>query len=1219
MFHPWNALRQHFDVVTAPLRARALARVENLRGSSLFFLVYSIIEGQQSAGRLPLLLVTETNGRAERMRQFLAGVERLVADREPGPGEYLSFPDFEPQNLFEYYDAPLDLIEQRNAVLDALRLSGQPGGPKAIVASYKALLRLLPSPEDYYSQELRLRPGGEISREELTSRLSDLGYHPVTTVVSVGEFAMRGGIVDVFPAGYESPLRIDLFGSEVEQLLSFDPGTQRSTGPLDSAQIQAVSAQASRLRDPGTLGWLRERWEQYTEAYRDALVRAQLDRLGEVVESDIELLAQGGRGPRAGWYWQAVQSSDACLLSYMPAGSPLIIHEEGFVESETSSYFRFWQSRFEDWKRNGLSFLGLEDFYLVPAAGLAATAGDLALGNYTYASAQGEESVKLPPFDVLLTHSFEAPRRPGEELPVADAGLETPPGGQWGTVKLAGTAASIRKSDTGHARIDRPLSVLTQFSQRIRELLVDAGVKAEVESAILPGGFVLPGSPDWTVITDVEVFGEIAEVGEAPVRRYRNDAVRRPDELAPGDYVVHIDYGIGRFSQLADRLQGGAMRSFVEIEYADRDRLFVPVEQLDRLRRYSFDGSTPQLNHLGRDTWKKTKDKVRADTIELAKKLLALYKTRQVRSGEAFSQHTVWEDEFAEGFPYEMTGDQLNAWREVEADMESPKPMDRLLVGDVGFGKTEIAMRAAFKAAIDGRQSLVLCPTTVLADQHFTTFTQRFRPFPFKVAILSRFQSPAENKATVAAVKAGQVDVVIATHRGLSKDVEFPRLGLLVVDEEQRFGVKQKEALKMRFPLVDVLAMSATPIPRTLHMSLIGLRDISVIETPPGGRKSVKTYVGEFDELMVREAILRELGRGGQIYFLHNRVADIEKIKEWLERLIPLDIGATEVSAPGSPRVLVAHGQMADERLEEIMHAFSLGAYKVLLATTIIENGLDIPSVNTIIVDHAEFLGLSQMHQLRGRVGRSRAQAYAYFFHETQRVLTEEAQNRLHAIYNYAYLGAGYEIAQSDLRIRGAGNLLGEDQSGLARQVGFEYYCELLARSIRDVKELSDLELDAWDGQPRVEDRPGAQVDVPLAAYIPESYVEDPVLRLELLRELAQAVSTEEADAFELELLDRFGEPPAEVANLIRIMRIKLAATALGIERLSYNRVKKTFELKFYADEGNWIRRATLADGRMSLNPQGGLLLDYEFAEASGAADLLETLDRLGPLRQAVQ
>ncbi|MDQ3023761.1 MAG: transcription-repair coupling factor, partial [bacterium] len=940
---------------------------------------------------------------------------------------------------------------------------------------------------------------------------------------------------------------IDLFGDEIEEIHRFAPDTQRTVDKTGQIRILPLTGQSRELALPEVQSWLRQRWGDYLDSYGEELSKSTLERLTDVVDNDLALMAEGGQTPRAGWYYQAAASADSTLWSYLPAGAAVIFHEEGFVESETSSYFRFWDNRFADWLASGLSFLTLDDFYARPAGDIPAVAQALATGKAPYALVAEESAPPINHLRPLLTHAFGAPE--GDPLPCGSAGLDNPPAGKWGTARLVETVAAFPKIEISSpgVRINRPLTILTQFSARLRELMTDEGLHPEIDNGILPGGFVVD---DWTVITDVEIFGEIADVAEVHPRRYTRDAVRKVDDIQTGDYVVHIDYGIGRFAQLAERTQGGVIKSFVEVEYAGKDRLFVPVEQLDRLRRYSYDGTTPILNTLGREQWKKTKEKVQRDTLELAKRLLSLYKTRQVRSGHAYNARTTWEEEFAEGFPYVLTPDQHEAWRAVEADMEGDKPMDRLLVGDVGFGKTEVAMRAAFKACVDERQVLVLCPTTILADQHFHTFSQRFRAFPFRIGLLSRFQSAAEQKQTVDKLRTGRLDVLIATHRGLSKDVVFPNMGLLVVDEEQRFGVKQKEALKMRFPLVDVLSMSATPIPRTLHMSLIGLRDISVIETAPTGRKSVKTYVGEYDEIMVREAILRELGRGGQIYFLHNRVADIEKKKEEIERL------------SGGEKVLIAHGQMREERLEEVMHAFSLGAYKIMLATTIIENGLDIPTVNTIILDHAEALGLSQMHQLRGRVGRSAAQAYAYFFHDPQRILTEEAQNRLHAIYNYAYLGAGYEIAQSDLRIRGAGNLLGAEQSGLARQVGFEYYCELLARSISDVKALSEADIEEMEELPILEERPAAQLDIPLASYLPDSYIDDPVMRVEILRDIARLDNDAAVEDFAAGLLDRFGALPQPVSNLLLIVRVKNAATGAQLERLAYNRVKANFTLQ---------------------------------------------------------
>jgi transcription-repair coupling factor (superfamily II helicase) len=1177
-----------------------------------------------SGGHLPLLLITETNQRAAQMQQFMTVVERLVNDREPDVDEFLNFPDLEPQNLFEYFDPPLEVVDLRNRVLDGLRK----GRTRLVVTSYKACWRLLPELAEQAQQQLQLgcssqkhpspNHAGEvtrkISREELAAQLVALGYSGAGTVQVAGQFALRGGLVDVFPVGAELPVRIDLFGSEIESINVFDPGTQRSLERQDTVRILPVSAHSGQLRDPGVLAWLRERWDSYAREYSGASGRSSFERLEEVVSLDLAALAAGNECSRAGWYYHATLSEHTTLWNYLPKGSRVLVHEDGFVESESNSYFRFWEARHDDWLKNALGFLKLSDSYLLPAKGLQDVMRDLRQGRlHTRLLNDDGQAIclSLDPVYPLLTSSFDGPLAAENPVRSSSVGLQTPAPGKWSTSRLPETlrgysaiSPPLQRSEvsvaSGANKINLPMTVLSQFSARLREVLTDEQLWPEVENAILPGGFILPDD-EWSLITDVEIFGEIAEVEVAQPKRYRTHALRRPDDLAPGDYVVHIDYGIGRFAQLVDRETGGLQKTYAAVEYANKDRLFVPVEQLDRLRRYSFDGSEPQLNNLGKDTWKKTKEKVKKDTLELARKLLSLYKSRQQRMGHAYGQGTVWEQEFAEGFPYELTEDQARAWQEVQADMEAAKPMDRLLVGDVGFGKTEVAMRAAFKACVDERQVLILCPTTVLADQHFTTFTRRFRAFPFRVGILSRFQSPAEQRQTIEHLRLGRLDVLIATHRGLSKDVRFRNIGLLVIDEEQRFGVKQKEQLRMQFPGVDVLAMSATPIPRTLHMSLVGVRDISVIETAPTARKAIKTYVGEHDEMLVREAMLRELGRGGQIYFLHNRVQDIESVRIRLEELLP------------GEKVIVAHGQMADDKLEEVMHAFSLGAYRIMLATTIIENGLDIPSVNTIIVDKAEHLGLAQMHQLRGRVGRSSQQAYAYFFHSSSRLLSEDSQRRLHAIYNYAYLGAGYEIAQSDLRIRGAGNLLGEEQSGLAKSVGFEYYCELLAKSINEVRERSTGEIEAWDEEDGIllVDTPSAQIDLPLSCYIPEGYIADPVLRLEILRNIAALDNPAAVEAYVEEIKDRFGTVPPEVLNMLTAVNLRNLATTVGLEQLAYNRLRESFVLRFRGGLPDFARSVQLLDGRFIVAATGELLLQQAFHDESDAPALVDALDFL--------
>ncbi|MCB1220254.1 MAG: transcription-repair coupling factor [Planctomycetales bacterium] len=1229
MFIPWPELQRRFSLAAERANSTPGLRLCDLRGSSVFFLLHHLCDESDK----PLLVLTETTAKAQQMQQFLSHVERLVEGREPRQDDYLVFPDFEPQNLFEYIDPPVELLDQRNQVLDAL----QRGSCRAVFASAKACFRLLPPPADYNAREIILATEDglaeleddsgvkryliegavtSIDRDDLATRLSANGYSKVTTVVEPGQFAIRGGLVDIYAVGQDRPARIDLFGDVIESIHEFRPDTQRTGNAMPLLQILPLAIHGERLRTEESRVWLEDRWREYRREFQGHISPSAFERLSELIDNDFEHLENGIAIPRAGWYYRAVASEDCTLWDYLLPGTQVVVHEDSFVDSETNSYFTFWQNRFGDWLKNGLSFLHFEHFYRLPAGRIADTLATLADGRLMLSN--GDELEGLPGISPLFTHSFSAAELSGEHYSL---GFNSPPSGKWGTSKLEGSIAAypqlerIKPSDLSPDFVDRPVTVLTQFSSRMAEVLSDAGVHPEIIPAILPGGFQIPAgdgnllpaavnNDGWTVVTDMEIFGEITEVVPSRPRYGGGTPIRKSEELSEGDYIVHIDYGIGRFARLVDRQQGELTRAFVEIEFASNDKLFVPVDQLDRLRRYSYDGTDPSLNNLGKDTWTKTKEKVKKDTLELAKKLLSLYKRRKVGGGHGYSTAEEWMHEFAEGFPYTMTEDQGKAWLAVEQDMEVAQPMDRLIVGDVGFGKTEIAMRAAFKACVDERQVLVLCPTTILADQHHRNFSRRFKPFPFKVEMLSRFQSAKEQKEIIQRVNAGEVDIVIATHRGLSKQIDFPRLGLLVVDEEQRFGVKQKENLKLRWPEIDVLTMSATPIPRTLHMSLIGVRDISLIETAPVARKAIKTYVGEMDEIMVREAILRELGRGGQVYYLHNRVADIEKVREKLEKLVP------------ETKVLIAHGQMKEDQLEEVMHAFSLGAYRIMLATTIIENGLDIPTVNTIIVDNAENLGLAQMHQLRGRVGRSAVQAYAFFFHAPNRILTEDAQSRLHAIYNYAYLGAGYEIAQSDLRIRGAGNLLGESQSGLARQVGFDYYCELLARSIKDVKALDEADIEEWDETALLEERPGPQVDLPLSVYIPESYVENVSLRLELLRRLANLTDNEELDGVAEELQDRFGRRPVEVDNLLLLVRLRNTCGGLGIERMSYNHRSMSFAFQFYSDEDNWYTKAPLLDSRFKMGSGGFISLEQTFSGKDDVEELFDALDTLAGLRE---
>jgi transcription-repair coupling factor (superfamily II helicase) len=667
----------------------------------------------------------------------------------------------------------------------------------------------------------------------------------------------------------------------------------------------------------------------------------------------------------------------------------------------------------------------------------------------------------------------------------------------------------------------------------------------------LNGGFA--GGPEGLVfITDRELFGS--------VRVRRPKALRRVtpadllERLQPGDPVVHIDHGIARYAGLTRRSAGGdgtEERDFLELHFAEGGRIWVPVEQIERISRYAG-GESPQLSRLGGGEWARTRTRVKRAVSDLAKELLALYSEREQARGPRIGEDTPWQAEMEAAFPYEETVDQLRSAIEVKADLERGRPMDRLVVGDVGYGKTEVALRACFKAIQEGYQVAVLVPTTVLAAQHLETFRQRFAAYPITIRVLSRFVPAAEQRDTVAGLAAGSVDLVIGTHRLLSKDIRFKDLGLVIVDEEQRFGVAHKERLKQLRTEVHVLTLSATPIPRTLNLALAGVRDMSVIETPPEDRLPIQTRVAEASAGLVRDAILRELDRGGQVFFVHNRVETIEAQAEQLRRLLP------------QARIEVAHGQMAEGALERVMLSFARGEFDVLVCTTIIESGLDIPNANTIIIDRADTLGLAQLYQLRGRVGRSSRRAYAYLLYRRRGQLTDIARKRLQAIFNASELGAGFQIALSDLEIRGAGNILGAEQHGHMAAVGFDLYTRLLGEAVEAEKAVQE-------GRPPVREEVATVIDLPVDAYLPDEYVEHEPQKLELYRRLGRAATDTDVAAVRAEMLDRFGPLPAPVERLLEVARLRIAAQAAGVAALA--REGRELIVRFGAD---WSRAATI-------------------------------------------
>ena len=984
----------------------------------------------------------------------------------PGWATPASVAVLEPRTALAYERS--ELIADETAARVAALASWHSGRARVLVASVQALLQHTIDPADLPDAPRELRLGARIHQEALLRELFDLGYVPVTEVAGRGEFARRGGIVDVFPPSLSLPIRIEFFGDEIESLRAFDPTDQRTVGTIESAVLLPAS---EFLLPAGGASAIRDRLGRAAGRLPERLA-ADLERF------DTEALA-AGRGADASRamavgdaaeVW-AAHLAPATGLDHIGPGTLLVLDEPGDIAEAAEFLWRQADERRAELVEAGELPEGL-------AVDLPAAA-----------------RLEGPPRRVAdpRAHLGIRCRRRASRWPAAPCRRATRSAGASRSCPPVVPGAWTRPSRRWRADGAR-IVLASDQAPRLADLLGEAGHEVAVVGRVgeapppgaivliersLNGGFI--GGPDGLAfVTDRELFGT--------VRIRRPKALRRVvprdilERLTPGDLVVHIDHGVARYEQMLRRGGAGEDRDYLELSFAGGDRIFVPVEQIGRISRYSG-GERPALSKLGGTEWLRAKQRVRKAVDDLAEELLALYASRAGAQGHAFLPDTPWQSEMEASFPYEETIDQLRASAEVKADMELTRPMDRLVVGDVGYGKTEVALRAAFKATQDGKQVAVLVPTTVLAAQHHATFSQRFAAFPLEVRLLSRFVAPAAQEATVAGLTVGTVDIVIGTHRLLSKDIRFRDLGLVVVDEEQRFGVAAKERLKQLKREVDVLTLSATPIPRTLNLALAGIRDLSVIETPPEDRLPIQTRVAEASAGLVRDAILRELDRGGQVFYVHNRVETIEAQAEQLRRMLP------------GVRFVVGHGQMGEGTLEKVMITFADGAADVLVCTTIIESGLDIPNANTIVIDRADTLGLAQLYQLRGRVGRSSRRAYAYLLYRRRERLSDEARKRLQAIFNASELGAGFQIALSDLEIRGAGNILGGEQSGHMAAVGFDLYSRLLAEAVETRKA-------SMEGRAPIVEAPQAVIDLPVEAHLPDDYVPDEAQKLELYRRL---------------------------------------------------------------------------------------------------------------------
>jgi len=974
-----------------------------------------------------------------------------------------------------------------------------------IVTSVAALLHKSIAPSYLLKsiRELRLRQ--RIDLNELLTTLLRLGYQPTSAVEAPGSFSRRGGILDIFAPGQRYPVRIELFGDEIDSLRTFDPETQRSQETVERA---AICPATEALPSYGRLALAR--LKRTDVAQLQALARQRWQQDMENLEFE-----QGFRGIE--FYLPYLYSEPGSLLSFLSRAAAIVTEGRGELANTAATLIeQAGVTRAELVDEGGLPEGYPTPYFTWPALE-AALRGRPTL-DMAHRQAEEEGANLLGPADSY--------------------------GGQ-----LAELAEDCKSWRAGPQRI----VMVSRQAQRLDDLLRNEGLYPIVAEDVVetppPGSLtIVQGgmAQGWVlrdreladalvVLTDSEIFGWAKYRRPRKVTRRAFSPEAFFADLREGDHVVHLEHGIAVYRGLQRKTVDGVEREYLELEYAEGDRLWVPVNQADRITRYVGTGEEPALHRLGTADWDRVKSRAKRAVEDIAQELLQLYAAREVVPGYAFSQDTAWQEEMETSFPYEETEDQLRAIHEVKDDMEKKRPMDRLVCGDVGYGKTEVALRAAFKSVMDGKQVAILVPTTVLAQQHYITFRDRLQAFPVTVEMLSRFRTRAEQGQILDRLATGQVDIVVGTHRLIQKDVEFKDLGLLIIDEEQRFGVAHKERLKQLRSQVDVLTLTATPIPRTLYMALTAARDMSIIDTPPEERLPIRTQVAEMSDSLVRKAILREMGRGGQVYFVHNRVQGIRQIAQHLNRIVP------------EARLIIGHGQMDEHELSRVMLDFMEGKYDVLLCTTIIESGLDIPSVNTIIINQADKFGLAQLYQLRGRVGRSSAQAYAYLLHNKGQTLSDIAKSRLETILEANELGAGYRVAMRDLELRGAGEILGARQHGQIAAVGFELYTRLLSQAVKKLQRQQGIvQPEARLPFTSLSPTDSASVDLPLSAHLPEDYVVDVPLRLKLYQRMTNLNAIQEIDDVAQELADRFGPLPEPTSNLIYLLRLKVLATLAG-------------------------------------------------------------------------
>ena len=1071
----------------------------------------------------PVLLITSSLERAEALADGLCffGADSLL------------FPNFDTLP-FEHGEPVLHITAARHRVLARLVHGDAKAAPPVIVAPVDSLAyRPLPR-EALLRQSVRIGWGQTLDLDKLAETLVAMGFKREALVESPGEFAIRGSIVDIYPPDAEHPWRLDLFGDEVEQIRQFDPTTQRSLNRQE--ENESIEILASAIQGP-KLEHLKQGGE--------------LGDFFALLPADTLIVLDGPSRVRQRLrHFQDTADRHWADIHRAPQGeepNPFVYH--GFEASQWLLSESELLDAVERFRRIELATLSADvedDPVETPPASPAPAPGDLksqleALksGNPQPARKAQSQSKSDNPQSAIRNPQLKSPDL---NFPIGTMSFETIPS-QFPEY-LGIIRDRLRKGHWIAVICDNNGQVM-----RLDELFREAEISAvildkDVSRASLPAapdapchdvllmtgelheGFQAPGAGLF-MVTDREIFGRYKR-RHIYRKAFRGRAIANPAEIQRGDYVVHMQHGIGVFERIRRQEVDGRMAEFIELTYQDGDKLLVPVEKLHLVQKYaSADGKVPTLDKLGSKKWQSRCKKTMEAVRKMAGELLELYARRAAAEGFAYGPDNAWQQEFEASFIYQETPDQLKAIQEVKKDMASPRPMDRLVCGDVGYGKTEVAIRAAFKALTEGRQVAVLAPTTLLVQQHFSTFTERFADYPFKVDVLSRFRSPKEQKDSLKRLEEGEVGLIVGTHRLLSRDVKFKDLGLLIVDEEQRFGVAQKEKIKSLRSSVDILTLTATPIPRTLYMSLSGLRDLSIINTPPTGRHPIKTRTIHWDNEVIEEAILRELNRGGQVFFIHNRIESIQEVSKRLKEIVP------------RARLVVAHGQMEEEELEKIMIDFISGKFDILISTTIIENGIDIPNVNTIIINRADTFGLAQLYQLRGRVGRDVRQAYAYLILPPGQGITPTAIKRLEALEEFTELGVGFSIAMRDMEIRGTGNILGREQHGAITDVGFEMYCRLLEDAVRDMK-----------GQEHLEPIHPTEVRWPVDQFLPEEFIPIESQRIRFYKDLAAARDKQDLDLLLEELIDRYGQLSQPAMNLVNAARVKVAAARWRVDTL---------------------------------------------------------------------